>query len=330
MEVGKAKYGSGKNVFKVEKDKDNVFRVLPPLGKLAKKGRWYQYYRVEWGYKGTDGKQRPFQDVRKVNFNTKMVEVESAAHLRREAIKAKQEEIVKAFRAGTATKEQVEEIRDLSKRYNLDSKYYVNAVSLDGKIGLLKINSTQMNMLKAEIDKLLKSGIDPLGLEAGIYFNFTKSNATGMVKDWTFSVAPHYENQADGSLRRVTHTMDQTFIDRLSGEAFELSGMYPMLTPGQVEQLVKAGDNHGALVDEFLGKPTEAEAGLEESNETEAGLESAPVETQAESAPVESAPAAESAPVETQAADTTAEAAPVGENGEAMSDDDFLKSIGAI
>lgn len=336
MEVGKAKYGSGKNSFKVEKDKDNVFRILPPIGKLAKTGKWYQYYRVEWGYKGTDGKNKPFLDVRKVNFNTKMVEVESAAYLRREALKKKKEEIVAAFKAGNATKEQVTEVTDLTKRFNLDAKYYMNAVSLDGKIGLLKLNSTQKNALEAEIDKLTKQGIDPLAIEGGIYFNFTKSNATGMVKDWTFSVAPYLQNQEDGSLRRVTHTMDQAFIDRLSSEAFELSGMYPALTAEQVEEIVQAGDNHAAIVDKYLGK-------AEEAAPAETKAESAPAPAAQEPAPQQAPPAQETAPApaaetpapaETQAATTQESApaaeAPTGEGNGDMSDDDFLKSIGAV
>lgn len=325
MEVGKAKYGSGKNVFKVEKEKDNVFRILPPLGKLAKTGRWYQYYRIEWGYKGTDGKMRPFQDVRKVDFNTKMVEVESAAHMRREAIKKRQEEVVKDFRVGQATKEQVDEIRALGMRYNLDAKYYVNAVALDGKIGLLKLNSTQMNMLKAEIDKLLKTGLDPLGIENGIFFNFTKSNATGAIKDWTFSVSPYLQNQSDGSLRRVTHTMDQNFLKRLENEAFELAGMYPELTADQVEQLVKAGDQHGSLVDQFLGKSTSVEA-VEESETT---TTTTPIVEQS----TPSAPATDITIVNASDANSVANTPTPSSNdtpSNSMSDADFLKSIGIM
>ncbi|MHA1675946.1 MAG: hypothetical protein ACTSU6_02095, partial [Candidatus Njordarchaeales archaeon] len=81
MKVGKTKYGGGKKVFKL-KDGDNVYRILPPLGKLADAGRYSQYYRVEWGYKNSKGQNRPFQDCRVVNRSNNMVEVESPSHLK--------------------------------------------------------------------------------------------------------------------------------------------------------------------------------------------------------------------------------------------------------
>ena len=50
MKIGKPKYGNGKKIFKI-KDGDNVYRILPPLGKLADAGKWSVYQKVEWGYK---------------------------------------------------------------------------------------------------------------------------------------------------------------------------------------------------------------------------------------------------------------------------------------
>lgn len=252
MKVGKAKYSGGKKVFKV-KDGDNVFRILPPLGNLADAGKWSMYYRVEWGYKNSKGRNKPFLDCRKVNFQTKMVEVESAAHLRREALKNQKDAVVAAFKSGEATKDQVQEAIDLVKRYNQDAKHYLNVVSLNGEIGLLKIGHKAKLALDTEISKLREKGVDPLSLDNGRFFNFHRSCPTNNFRDTAYQVTVYQENvQLNGKTyqEEKAHSMDDAFIARLAGEAFELSSMYPALTAQQVERLVTEGVS---AVDEILG-----------------------------------------------------------------------------
>ena len=345
MKVGKAKYGGKKTSFKIQNG-DNVYRILPPLGKLADAGKWYEYYRVEWGYKNSAGQNKPFQDVRKVNFKTKMVEVESAAHLRREALKERKDEIVAAFKAGNATKDQVEDAVALVKRYNLDAKYYLNAVNLEGKIGLLKLNSSLMKALRSTIETQQKKGVDPLAVENGLYLNFHRSNETGKLQDWVFSVTPYQQNvkatvngQETIVQQAVTHTMDEAFISRLSSEAFELADMYPVLTAEQVEELVKAGDNHGALVDELLGGKQEAESTPSVDNtvaetaveqRSEAVAETPVTSVTETSAPVQQASASvETTTVAASEVNTASNTTPSAPSGGQMSDEDFLASIGA-
>jgi hypothetical protein len=349
MELGKAKYGSGKNTFKI-KDGDNVYRILPPMGKLAKKGFWNQYYRVEWGFKNSAGKNRPFQDVRVVNFQTKMVEVESAAHLQREGLKAQKTALVAELRkdpTNAALKQQVAEVTEAIKRYNLDAKYYLNAIDLEGKIGLLKIGSRAFKALKVEIDKLRKQGIDPLSVENGRFFNFNRSNATGNFQDTAYQVTPYKENvvvNGETYQKDKVHVLDQSIIDRLSDEAFELSGMYPEVTPAQVERMVREG---ATAVDEILGAGNESAAsddGGEEGEETSSTTTAAATQTTT-TAPKQAAPAA-AAPTTattlpptqpitasevkaaTPAASTTTPAAPAAKGD--LSEDDFLRSIGAL
>lgn len=342
MELGKAKYGNGKTVFKIQ-DGDNVFRILPPMGKLARAGKWNQYYRVEWGYKNSAGKNRPFQDVRKVNFQSKMVEVESAAHLRREALKAEKENLVKALRANpqdTAALARVKQVTEEIKRYNLDAKYYVNAIDLTGKIGLLKLGSRAFKALKTQIDDLRKTGVDPLSLENGRFFNFNRSNATGNFQDTAYQVTVYQENvQINGKTYKEdkVHVIDQAIIDRLDDEAFELSGMYPEVTAAQVERMVKEG---ATAVDAILG------AGNETAQDDEGGEEeessSAQTQTQASAPQTQAAPPVQqqapvtqaSPPVQQQQAAAPAQTQSAPLAGPAatgdLSQDAFLKSIGAI
>lgn len=339
MELGKAKYGTGKKVFKIQ-DGDNVFRILPPMGKLAKSGKWHQYYRVEWGYKNSANKNRPFLDVRVVNFDTKMVEVESAAHLRREALKAKSTELVAALRKdpqNATLKQQYMDVKEAVKRYNLDSKYYLNAIDLNGQIGLLKIGSRAFKALRVEIDKLMKTGVDPLSVENGRFFNFNRSNATGNFQDTAYQVTVYKERvNVNGEMydKDKIHKLDDSIISRLSAEAFELSGMYPAVTPAQVEAMVKGG---AVAVDQILGAgnshaSADDEEVSEEMTNSVAGLSQAQAAPLVEevSTPVETASVVETAPVETAPTTPVVEAAPTTSESSTMSTDDFLRSIGAL
>lgn len=343
MELGKAKYGSGKHVFKIV-DGDNVFRILPPMGKLAKAGKWNQYYRVEWGFKTSQGRNRPFQDVRQVNFQTKMVEVESEAHLNRERLVAQKTELVAALRKNptdTGLKQQVQEVTEDIKRYNLDAKYYMNAMDLTGKIGLLKLGSRAFKALKAEIETLRKSGVDPLSIDNGRFFNFRRTNETGNFQDTAYQVTVYKENVVkDGETfqKDKKQVIDQGIIDRLSDEAYELSGMYPEVTAAQVKRMVLEGST---AVDDILGSENQSAASDDSddgaSESTTQAAPAAKVETKKEAAPVKTeSVATPSAPTPTETikasevrTETKAETKAPAAKGD-LSEDDFLRSIGAL
>lgn len=286
MKIGKAKNGGAKKFFNV-KEGDNVFRILPPMGKLADEGKWSLYYRVEWGYKNSEGRTKLFQDPRVVNRKTGMVEVESAAHLRRELLKKKQAETAAAFKAGKASKEDLNKISELVKRFNLESKHHMNAVDLEGNIGLLKIGHKTKLALDAEMDKLRKEGIEPTSVEKGVYFVITRS---GKGRDTAYSVSQYREKRQvmiDGQSTVIEqpkyHAMDDSFISRLDAEAFELSDLYPAPTAEEVEKIVKGGPE---VLDSVLARYAKkapvaksqpvaqtTEAAAVESNLEELGLE---------------------------------------------------------
>lgn len=333
MELGKAKYGSGKKVFKIA-DGDNVFRILPPMGKLARAGKWNMYYRVEWGFKNSAGKNRPFQDVRVVNYSNQMVEVESAAHLQRESLKAQKLELTAQLRkdpTNTALKNKFAELNEDIKRFNLDAKYYMNAIDLNGQIGLLKVGSRAFKALKLEIDKLRKQGVDPLSVDNGRFFNFNRSNATGNFQDTAYQVTPYKEKvtvNGETYEKDKAHKMDESVIERLSSEAYELSSMYPVVTAAQVDRMVKQG---ASAVDEILGAGNDrTEGGDDESEDAGPMLMDTPKTTSVAMAvetPVSAPTPAPAAKVEVAA--TPAPAPAVSKGGD-LSDDEFLKSIGAL
>lgn len=336
VQIGKPKTSGGKNVFKIE-DGDNVFRVLPPMKSLAKAGRWSVYYPVQWGFKNSKGENRPFVDPRSVNYKTKMVEVESDSYRLREALKKLKSDVVEKFKAGTATKQQVEKMDELVRKYNLDAKHYLNVVNLKGEIGLLKINASLKKALDAAIKTYQsKKGPHPLFMGedgmTGLYFTFHRSNATGKLNDWVFSVTPYLESRPDGGLFEKTHTMDAAFLERLEDEAYDLASIYPTPTAEEVASMVDLStlSVRASAVDAVLGsRDGSVSESSEESEEEEqaSAVPVAPVATPVAAPVVQSAPAV---PVEPAAPSVPVTQAAPAESADSsdLSELEFLKTMG--
>lgn len=284
MELGKAKYsGEKKEVFKI-KDGDNVYRILPPMGKLAKAGVYSRYFRVVWGYKDSSGRLRPFISPRVQNFKTKMVEVDCAATNRVERLK---NELVDSFKQAKEfaknkqplpeqLKTRLEELKELvgSKgRFNIDSKHHMNALSQDGKIGLLKLAGRGMQALRAEFKTLEATNVDATGVEGG---RFMVIHREGTALDTTYSVKElkeQVQSQEYGLVERsMPHNLTESIISRLEAEAYQLDDIYPTPTEAEVAEIVAAherSEEEGqAAVDKILGvaNSTSTEAPTETSN----------------------------------------------------------------
>lgn len=251
MKLGKPKYEqSNKNYFAFRKDQNTfILRVLPPMGELADSGKWSVFHRVEFGYKTTDGKLKPFLSPRVVNFNG-MVEVESEAHKRREQLKTQGDQAKKT--GDTATEQRC---KTLLMQYNQDAKHYMNVVDLQGNVGLFKIGHRGFQALKAEIDRLRSEGVDPIGVENGRYFVFNRS---GRGKDTLYTVSEYKQKQQmtgpDGQQMVVDapfpHSLNDAILNKLETDAFELSKVYPSVTPEEEYRIVHEGPT---AVDQILG-----------------------------------------------------------------------------
>jgi hypothetical protein len=263
MELGKANYngGSRKTFFKM-KDGNNIYRILPPLGSLAKDGHWRKYHTVVYGYKNSKGKMETFLDCRKVNFTTKMVEVESAAFLRSERLKKDHASLVKRHKEGdvSVSAEMLKSSYEDTQRFNIESKYYVNAVNLNGEIGLLKVGYKAMAQLSNKdktglIDNAVKSGLDPLSVEDGRFYNFYR---TGKGRETQYTVSEYkekVETKEYGIVEKsVRHVLTPDLIARLSHEAFDLGKIYPSPGAEQIQRIVNEGS---FAVDEILGNNKE-------------------------------------------------------------------------
>lgn len=250
MKLGSPKYEqSKKNYFSFKKNQNTfILRVLPPMGNLADSGKWSIYHRVEFGYTGTDGKLRPFLSPRVVNYGG-MVEVESESHKRREAIKVQQAQAKKSGNGAL-----VEQCTKMLQKYNQDAKHHMNVIDLQGNIGLFKIGHKGFQALKAEVDRLRSEGIDPIGVENGRFFVFSR-NGTG--RDTLYTVNEYKQKQEIATpTGKVTamidlpHSISDSIMVKLSTDAFELDKIYPTVTPDEEHRIVHEG---AAAVDEILG-----------------------------------------------------------------------------
>lgn len=268
MKLGTAVYEQGnKNYFSFGKGKNLfILRILPPMGKLAESGKWSLYHRVEFGYAGTDNRMKPFLSPRVVNFK-KMVEVESLAHLRREKIK---DQAKKAKEANNI--ELMAQTKVLLEKYNQDAKHYMNVIDQNGNIGLFKIGHRGFQALKVEIDRLRAEGIDPLGVDTGRFFVFSRSGTSLETLYTVTEFKQKVEIEHEGAKMIVDkpfpHAITETIINKLSSDAFELGDVYPSVTPEE-EALILSGP---AGVDKVFGKKEEANPASTTDTSTEAAV----------------------------------------------------------
>jgi hypothetical protein len=304
MKLGSARYGAQytkKKYFKL-KDGESVFRILPPMGDLADKGIWSVYHSVHYGYKNSEGKLRTFLSPLVINRTNKMIEAPDAALELIEKIKAQVEDAKK--RGDKATADKLMEFAGGAKsRFNLDKNHYVNAMDLQGNIGVLKLRHKAKLALDATIKALRSQNIDPLSPEDGRFFTFRR---TGNALDTTFQVEVYGEKINVPGIGEVTkqvvHKLTPDIIDRLEAEAVNLDKIFKKLTSEEVQQIVSSVDMKTGIskaVDTIFGSAPDQ--GPEGEDEEESNPYSAPTASQAApaaAAPQASAPTATAAPVQ--------------------------------
>lgn len=322
IKIGKASFGGGskfvsKKYFKL-KDGEQAYRILPPLGDLADSGRWSVFHSVHYGYKTLDGKQKPFLSSEVRNRKNNMVEVPDAA---KERITTLKTELEKAQKIGNkAALEKLNPLVGPTGMYNLDNNHYMNVIDAQGNIGILKLRHKAKLALDMQIKALNAEGVDPLSLENGRFFVFTRS---GMGRDTTFAVKVLKEKikvEGVGNVERdVVHTIDSETIGRLGLETAELDKIFKRFTAEDVRQIVETSDlltGTSTYLDTlFAKKAVEQAAEAEDSyNDIDESL---------------TTPAPRTTIVRPVAAKTTV-VKPVVQSLENLSDEDFLKSLGEI
>lgn len=350
VKIGNAKYGSTQKKFWKLKDGDSVYGILPPIGDLAEDGVWSVYYKIHYGYKNAAGKARPFQSCLEENRKTKMVEVPDAACERLALLKGQLEAAKKS--GNEKAKEALFKLVGGTKSiYNLDNNHYVNAIDLQGNIGVLKLRHKAFLALKAEIDALRKKNINPLGKENCRYFVFTR---TGNAMETSFKVSVYKKTmniEGVGEVEKdVVYSLTDDILDRLGSEAAKLDVIFKYPNSEQVAQIVKESNLTTGVspnIDEILGYTksgaTESEDVGDTAGDEDPFQETTAVAKNATAATTTAQQATPATTVQTKVETTpvvlekpktettkTAAAAPqtTADNVNSMSDKDFLASLG--
>jgi len=346
MEIGNPNKGERKkkNYFYIGQG-SNVYRILPPMGALAKDGVWSKYYEVHFGYKNAEGRMKPFQSCEVKSRDRKMIEVPDAAKERIKKLEGQLAAIKERMKVAPSAElkvaqENIEKVIGYDGVYSLEKRHYMNAVNDKGEIGLLALKHREKLALEEARKEIeTKYGLDVLGI-SGAYLEFRKS---GKGLDTIVKVSGHMILQTDGSERLNKHTVDESIIRRLGTEAFELDKLYYQLSPEETEAIVLASEQgpkeEGTVVSSIFAKyeparaasAPKAEARAEQRSEAIKEDQEAKAQKEAEAKAMAalanvSVTQTEEAPVKAKVEKKAeVKSAPVA----AQSDDDFLASIGA-
>lgn len=172
----------GKKNFFSLKWGDQTFRVLPPFGSLRYDGKWYEYYRVHWGAKVlVDGKEqrRNFLCIERIDFRTKEVLERCPAceqiREREEEYDRKSNELIQQGMSRDQVRDALEPLSEWLKTYNVSGRYYLNVMDTSGKVGRLDIPGQMKSHLEKAIEFVRSKGYDPLSLDAGFWFVFSRT-----------------------------------------------------------------------------------------------------------------------------------------------------------
>jgi hypothetical protein len=256
FKVGTAKYAAAKHSFKM-KDGSQIYRILPPLGRLADEGIWSKFEAIHWGYKGNGGKFKPFRCPQVKQ--KKMVVVPCAECILRAQRKAdydnQYKNLVEAKKmSADAAKTQLKPLGDWLEAHNCDKKHYLNVINPAGEIGRLPIPYKSFQSLQKAIGELLKKKVDPLAPDQGVWFDFNRS---GTFNETVHTVSVVMEDVQVGTetLQRIKKApLTEAILKRLESEAWDLSDMFRSASPDDVARLVSSGGD-ADVVDSVFSSP---------------------------------------------------------------------------
>lgn len=253
LPVGKPQYGTtSKRVnFKI-KDGDNKYRILPPVGKFAATGKWAVFERTHWGYRGSDGRLKPFACIEQKRNKMVVKQCPECDNIREHKAdydlaveKFKQEFVAKGMLADEADKKAKEQCKPLSDwllSHNRDSKWKMNAMDEAGNIGKLPVPGKAYNAFLARIEAVRKDehDFDPVGVEGGAWVNFNRQGtfaSTVYTVDWVTEKVPVPGMKAMADVRKTAPLTDEQ-LSKVAREAWDLSEGPTVLTYDQIKRLV--------------------------------------------------------------------------------------------
>lgn len=270
MKIGKSNFDGGgftkKEYFWLKANENNLFRVLPPLFSLAEKGQYAKYYAshkiviVDAPAPGSSEKGKwnvyQFLCVEKFDQKEKLIKVHCPFCDQARAAKATYED---AKNRG-AGKEQLKEFFDKQVApYEAEKKFYVNAVNLENKVGLLPLGIKNFKALQERLKDIQTNygGMDATGVN-GLFLNFKKTQKFKGDRDTVYSVDLALDTvMKDGlpQMQMKTHVLTTDFIETVRTTARDLGDLYKSIsTEEMVYILQSAPENKKALLDKIFGR----------------------------------------------------------------------------
>ena len=261
LQIGKATYGrqggfgGGGTWFKIEDNKDNIYRVLPPIKSMAAAGKYAKFYATHRGFRGSDNKQKPFLCIEEKDFKSQVIKVHCPVCDK----VAELEALLKDYKARGAPDEDVRKYRDQNIfPFQAERKYYLNVVNQENKIGILPITSKMFKALEALAQEQEKLGRDITGLE-GVFLNFKKQTRFKGDREAIHTPVIYMIPTNDGAFRYASHTITPEFGQRIMAEAADLGNLFKTLTGEQIAQIVSLeGPTRAAYVDSLFAAPEKA------------------------------------------------------------------------
>lgn len=260
IEIGTANYsGSRKRSFKLEKQKANEYRPLPPLGEAAKRGLWMVPYAVHWGDKGSDGKMKPYQCIQKMEKladGSKRVIKRCPRCEKNFKVKEKRDARAAQLKAGGMNDAQIAEklmqVDKYLRDFNRGFRFYMNALNKNMEIGRLDISATHADQLREQISNLLKNGVDVTAPNQGAFMNFFYEGLKG------HTVTPvMVAGSTPGSMQLQLAPLTPNIMRSLKAESWDLLSLYPSLTESEIQRLVDNEGNPEVVDNVFASGKTE-------------------------------------------------------------------------
>lgn len=261
--------------FYIEPNEDNIYRVLPPMFSLASKGSYAQWMAVHKSFPGTNGKRRVFRCIEETDRETKRITKHCPMCI---YAKKLQDHYDMLKNTGGATEDQLKQFRN-SHIYPLQAerKYWLNVVNQADEIGILSINGSAMQALKAECKAFYsQQGIDIVGTN-GLFLNFRKDREFKGDRKPVVTVKAYLKKDASNKFEYVTHTLTPSFIERLKTEAKDLPTLFRSISSEDMELMVQAPEERRAeLVDKIFTRSEDDGDSAQGKNE-EFGLIKSPI-----------------------------------------------------
>lgn len=247
----------------VKKDESNVFRVLPPYGKLRDKNRISFYWKLHYGFvKSKSGKSIPIACIEESKYENKVKIITKRCPLC-DKIAAMQNALAALSTrpdgqaASLAITQQLEGMLNYGKPTS--NHHYMNVLTRAGAAELLKIGHKHMNALNDTLGKIsAELHVQATALDQGLYLDFRRSGkgSDAIQTVNTFQITERDPQTGDLKPRYVESRLTPQDAERILKDVSELSELYRVFS---AEDLILISRGDEETIKRLFSAPTEAE-----------------------------------------------------------------------